>query len=242
MFTISSACFVLGGLSAVGLRSVQRINEEQARAQQGLTLVQKQADDLAAKYKESEDARAAMKRELAAVQTTLAGRGKLSVQQINALNNRIKELQLLAGLTPVTGPGLRITLQDNPEVAKENSEGALPGLPGIVHDYDVLQVVNELRAAGADAIAVKGIRITGYTPIRCVGPAILINGRPVPAPFVIEAIGDPGDLHSALSMPNGIVDNLKNTGGIQVSVAEVKSLRLPDAGDLPTPRHARVTN
>jgi uncharacterized protein YlxW (UPF0749 family) len=157
--------------------------------------------------------------------------------QIRTLNSQIAELRILAGLTPVQGPGVRITLKDNPQTGQATPNS--PFVAGMVHDYDILQVVNELRAAGAEAIAVNGIRITGYTPIRCVGPAIIIDGRPVPAPFVIEAIGDLKELKSTLKRPNSVVGNLRESGSIGVEIGTPGRIELQGASSLPALKNAK---
>ena len=167
----------------------------------------------------------------------LTSGSRMSATQAKQLTARIKELETTAGLTPVSGPGVVIRLSDNPNAAGEALGSFAPGL---VHDFDLLQVVNELRAAGADAIAVNGTRITGYTPIRCVGPVIYINWEPAAAPFKVEAIGDPNTLISALKMPKGIVDNLKNqTLGVQITPA--RNLRLPPTGGIPRLKTAKAS-
>jgi uncharacterized protein YlxW (UPF0749 family) len=144
---------------------------------------------------------------------------------------------MLLGLTPVKGEGIVIRLADNPQAAADAGPDAGPFLPGIVHDFDLLQVVNELRSAKAEAIAVNGIRITGYTPIRCVGPVIYINFESVAAPFTVQAIGNADSLESAVSMPGGIIENLKNqTLGIKIYQDD---LSLPAAEGLPPMKVAK---
>lgn len=222
-YSIAAVFFLFGGLMAVQLRNIQQVNANHARNQEG----EERAKILAAEMKgEVEAARArqeTLQRDLLRLQDSI-NRGKtLNAKQIQSLNNRIRDLQAVAGVTAVSGPGVRVVLNDNPNA----SQGATgPFVPGIVHDFDVLQVVNELRAAKADAISVNGTRVTGYTPIRCVGPTILVNWEPVAAPFVIDAIGDTKTLQSALSMPNGIVDNLRGNGAIQVKINTMKALSM----------------
>lgn len=240
-YSISGICFVFGALLAVGLKAMQRVKQEEVRVAQGTQVAERQAKLLQEKLREAEELNDQTTKQLDGLKLKVAKGQVLSSSQMKALNARIAELQMKAGLTAVTGPGIRIVLKDNPEVAKANGGEVLPGMPGIVHDFDVLQVVNELRAAGADAIAVKGIRITGYTPIRCVGPAIMINGEPVPAPFVIDAVGDSTDLKAAVGMPNGIVDNLKSQGAIDVTIKTMSSLKLPEAKNLPNFRVGKAS-
>lgn len=231
--TITGVCFLFGALLAVQLRAIQNVEQSQKLRTENANFAQQQADKFREQARVEAAARAKSDAKLVALTAKLAGNSKLSVAQVAALNNQIKELQTIAGLTPISGPGLRITLSDDPQAA---SLGGDPSqmLPGIVHDYDLLQTVNELRLTKADAIAVRGaggeaIRLTGYTPIRCVGSTILIDWQAVAAPFTIEVVGNSKTLNSALSMPGGIVDILRKNGAIGVEIKSVQNLELPAA-------------
>ncbi len=231
--TITGICFIFGALLAVQLRTIKNIEDQRVQKSQNDVLQKQQAQhNRADADKAARDAQKA-RAQLAIALHNLKANGALSGAQIKALTTQIKDLQSLACLTPVTGPGIRIVLSDNPQAANAGGNPSLP-LPGLVHDYDVLQVVNELRAAKADAIAVSGargkpIRITGTTPIRCVGPVIFINWNPVAAPFSIEATGEAGTLRSALEMPGGIVENMRSQGAVGVKVSALDELTLPAA-------------
>ena len=88
-------------------------------------------------------------------------------------------------------------------------------------------MVNELRAAGAEAFAVNDQRIVATTAIRCVGPAIQVNSVPLTPPYKIRAIGDPATLSSALALPGGIAEQLKQTDANMIAVAKVPRVVLP---------------
>ena len=122
----------------------------------------------------------------------------------------LERAEILAGLVKVKGQGVVITLADS-------TDTNIPVEAGLVHDTDLMAIVNELRAAGAEAISVNGQRIISTTAIRCVGPTIQINEVKVASPFHIKAIGDAKYLESALNIKNGIVDNFK-VYGINVEV------------------------
>ncbi len=235
--TITGICFIFGALVAVQVRAIKNLEKSRVQKTQS-DLVQKQRAEqyrlLAGKTALERDA--ANKRLKDALGQLRSG-STLSKTQIAALMGQIKGLQAQAGLTTVNGPGVRIVLSDNPQAAQEGGNPSLP-LPGLVHDYDVLQVVNELRAAKADAIAVHGaggapIRITATTPIRCVGPTILINWQGVAAPFTIEAVGNAKTLQSAIEMPGGIVENLRVQGAVGVKVTTHNDLSLPPGDAAP---------
>lgn len=116
-----------------------------------------------------------------------------------------EELRMLLGLVPVEGSGLRVTLQDgsyNPALVNPNDY--------IVHESHVFQVINELLIAGAEAIAINGQRIHANSYIVCTGPVIMVDGTQHPAPFIIEAIGEPNVLASSIRLTGGVLDQLVN--------------------------------
>ena len=88
-----------------------------------------------------------------------------------------------------------------------------------------MATVNELRAAGAEAISINGQRIVANTAIRCVGPVTLINTSKVSPPFIIAAIGSQSDL-SQVDMRGGMLDSLR-AWGMKVEMATKEILELP---------------
>ena len=96
----------------------------------------------------------------------------------------------------------------------------------LIHDNDLLSVINELRSAGAEAISLNGERILATSEVRCTGAVVTVNGRRYAAPYVIFAIGDPDTLYSALTMRNGVVDILSQWG-ITVRVTASDQLLIP---------------
>ncbi|MGN6332645.1 MAG: DUF881 domain-containing protein [Motilibacteraceae bacterium] len=115
-----------------------------------------------------------------------------------AASDRLDALEVLSGAVPVTGPGLVVTVDDAKSAGAVDSTGQ-PRLdtgddPGRVRDRDLQKVVNGLWAAGAEAIAINGQRLTATTAIRNAGQAILVAYRPLQPPYVISAIGDPDTL------------------------------------------------
>ena len=243
VLSLTTVCFLFGGLLAMQLRAFERVQETRVRNSQAQVQAQQQAEQSKLQAKKAEQATATMQKELAALRGRLADGTLVSKKQAQLLNTRIKELQLLAGLTRVSGPGIRVVMTDNPEAA--NAGGNSPFLPGVVHDFDLLQVVNELRSSNAEAIAINGTRVTGYTPIRCVGPTIRINWEAAAPPFVIEAIGNPDTLEAALKMPGGILQNLQNPDvgpALGIKLTRVDRLTLPAAtGGAPRLKEAKAS-
>ncbi|MGB9377827.1 MAG: DUF881 domain-containing protein [Mycobacteriales bacterium] len=123
---------------------------------------------------------------------------------VASAQRRVDGLRPSAGLTALRGPGVVVSLDD----AIRGTDGALP--PGaspddvIVHQQDVQAVVNALWLGGADAMTIMGQRVVATSAVRCVGNTLLLQGRTYSPPFVIAAIGDPGNLMLALAAEPGV--------------------------------------
>ena len=157
------------------------------------------------KYKEKYDSKY---KELEKAEEELEKERQNSTQNNSELEEKeeaIKEGNKVIGLTEVTGPGVIITLSDS----KKDTSTVLNPSSLLVHDVDVLSVVNELKNAGAEAISINDQRLVTTTSISCGGNIIDINGEKVGAPFVIKAIGMTEQL-SGLSRPGGYLEILKN--------------------------------
>jgi uncharacterized protein YlxW (UPF0749 family) len=116
-----------------------------------------------------------------------------------AITNRSAKLAVEAGLEPMRGPGLVVTLDD----AQRDAEGRFPrdASPDdlVVHQQDIDAVLNALWTAGAEGIQIQDQRIIGTSAPRCVGNTLLLNGRTYSPPYVISAIGDASAMQSALA-------------------------------------------
>jgi uncharacterized protein YlxW (UPF0749 family) len=125
------------------------------------------------------------------------------------LKDDLNKARIFAGLTDVKGRGIVVTLENNAFIH--------------VEDYDILNVVNELRAAGAQAISVNDERIVAMTEIREAGQYIMVNGKQFEAPFVIKAISDPEDLERSLTLIGGVVEILEEAQ-LNVSVKKAEEV------------------
>lgn len=126
------------------------------------------------------------------------------------------------GLTELVGQGITITLKDG-----TGSGGSKLDLSSyLVHYSDLIEVINALKNAGAEAISVNDQRVTNSTAISCIGNVIKINNEKVGVPFVINAIGSPEKLYGALTMLGGYIDKLKDEGVI-VTVDKQQSITIP---------------
>ena len=120
------------------------------------------------------------------------------------LSQQLSKAELLAGQTDLEGPGVIVTLTENTN--KNNNDPNIEDF--MIHDADLLRLINELFDADAEAISINNERLIATSEIRCAGSTVSVNNRRYAAPFVIKAIGDPNNLESALKMPGGIVDLL----------------------------------
>src|SRR6202165_681921 len=116
-----------------------------------------------------------------------------------AITDRSARLAAEAGLDPVDGPGLVVTLND----AQRDADGRFPrdATPDdlVVHQQDIQAVLNALWSAGAEGIQVQDQRIIGTSAPRCVANTLLLNGRTYSPPYVITAIGDARAMQAALA-------------------------------------------
>ena len=131
---------------------------------------------------------------------------------LTAKQEKIKENNMILGLNDVKGQGIEIIMKDN-NLAAETNEFLDPRLV-IVHYQDVLEVINILNNAGAEAISVNGHRIITTSALSCEGPVIKVNGQKIGSPVVIKAIGQQGLLYGALDMAGGYVSLMKDNGVI----------------------------
>ncbi len=134
----------------------------------------------------------------------------------------LDNLRYRAGLVGVEGPGVLLTVSDSKKPLKTGENQNIY----LIHDEDLLKIVNELRAAGAEAIAINDQRLIGSSEIRCAGPTVTVNGKMFVPPFKIKAIGDPGLLIPALEMRGGVADTLKYWG-IDLQIERVEELYIP---------------
>ena len=135
--------------------------------------------------------------------------------------NKINEGNKIIGLTEVTGQGVIITVADS----DIDSNTVLNTSDLLVHDKDILKIVNELKNAGAEAISINGQRVIITTPIICGGNIININGERIGSPFEIKAIGSPESLAN-LSRPGGWLSSLEDRG-IKVNLKKVNNIDIP---------------
>ncbi|WP_338320244.1 DUF881 domain-containing protein, partial [Streptomyces lonarensis] len=136
--------------------------------------------------------------------------------------NRERELQLgvLAGTVAATGPGIEVRISDPQQAVGADR---------------LLDAVQELRAAGAEALQINGVRVVASTSFVDDADRVLVDGEPVERPFRVDVIGRPQDLEPALNIPGGVVQSLDKEGATvtvnrpeEVVVDALRSAEPPD--------------
>lgn len=195
---------VLGFMLATQIKTTERqktINVQRAEElTERLRVVEQQRDDLA---KEIEKLQA-------------------NNSSDKVLENELERLKEFAGEVPLEGKGIQLILDDSKVTAQV---GENPNLY-IIHDDDLLRVINELRAAGAEAISINGERLVSTSEIRCAGPTLSVNNNRSAPPYVILAIGNPSNLASALKLRGGVLDTFK-FWGIQAELTMPEVVKIP---------------
>lgn len=215
---IAAAVALLGFLLATQLRVHQGLGQRLA--------IERESDlvrilsDLSARSDDLLEEIVDLRIQLAEAQTSTE-RTQVLIQ--NAADE-LESLEILLGTVPVRGPGVRIVVTD-PESA--------------VGPDALVDVLQELRDAGAEAVQVGGVRVVASTAVTGRPGALSIGGRSIRAPYVVEAVGSRETLAEAMRIPGGVVDSIQSHPGATVRVAEMTALRIASLQRAPTFSYAR---
>lgn len=221
---------VLGLLLATALAQTRRSVPDLAKERRALALrIEERTARTDALLKEVE----LLRSQVAAAQSSglnISDAGREKARELS-------RLELAAGAVPVTGPGLRVVVDDGTTSAGDHAQDGSER----VLDTDLQRLVNGLWAAGAEAVSINGQRVIGTTTIRSAGLAISVGFRPVGRPYAVEAVGDPDEIEAKfVDGPGGRwFRTLQDNYGIVFRVSGERSLRIPAAGGLDV-RYARV--
>ena len=147
---------------------------------------------------------------------------KISKDMIEELNNNL----MLSGLEEAKGPGLKIVLEDGGEAFSGEVVDDFMRLLRTIHDDDMIKVINELKAAGAEAISINNQRIIYNTEIYCGGQFLRMNGVKIPAPFYVNVIGDPEKMENQIMRDGSYIKTLMNRG-IKVQITKSDDITMP---------------
>jgi len=158
-----------------------------------------------------------LRQEVAAIQGAVTVR----VQREDVLASSLVDERVLTGSLPVTGPGLRVVVDDAPDAGRRDE--------GRVLDRDLQVLVNGLWQSGAEAIAINGNRLGPLSAIRVAGEAITVNYRSLSAPYTVEAIGDPASLQARFidTAAGQAWLDLQNNYGLRFEPSEREEMTLP---------------
>lgn len=188
---IGVLCLLLGFAFAVQVRTTSATSGLGAARQEELVRI---LDDLSAR----EDR---LRQDIATQEQTrqdLTTGGNRSETALEEARLRTEQLAILAGTAPAQGPGIELTVSD-PD--------------GAVGPEVLLDAVQELRAAGAEAIQIGDVRIGVSSAVTGIPGALVIDDTALAAPYRIVAIGDPPTLETALNIPGGVVNTVSRAGG-----------------------------
>ncbi|NLJ71386.1 MAG: DUF881 domain-containing protein [Syntrophomonadaceae bacterium] len=212
LISIAAVCLILGIMMAIQFKSTQEVNPD---------MFPGRVTELTEKLDKAIEERDVLADEVLELREKLKNVREFDIAMAD-LQDELQKASLAAGMLEIEGPGIVIKLDDSPRALKA---GDNPN-EAIVHDWDLLLVVNDLKASGAEAISVNGERIISMSEIRCAGTLILINWVKVAPPFEIKAIGDPDMLESGMTMTGGHLMALKNLDYI-VAVQKNENINIP---------------
>jgi len=150
-------------------------------------------------------------------------RNKIAVNGAEAQNAALHELldkaDIASGLTPVSGSGIVVILNDKVRESPED-------LGYTIQYWNLMMIINELKSGGAEAISLNGERLVATSGIGESGGRLTVNGQMVQAPYRISVIGPPETLTGALRLKGGEVEALQAIGA-EITIQPANDLHLP---------------
>lgn len=211
MLALTLVLFILGLLLSLQFRT-QKLLASSLEAQK--------TEDLVIMWRNLNDKRNQLQEEIAKLQQQLsvvAQEAEASPEAERAMEKELGRLEMNLGVVPVKGPGITVTITGEAPLLAE----------------DLVDIINELWASGAEAVAVNEHRINFYSSIgrREEGNRLYltVNQQKLLYPVVIKAIGDPHTLEKGLTFTGGVLDNLANLFNIHPVIKKEESLQLPAA-------------
>lgn len=197
---------LVGFLLAAQLRATEGVTERlEAESEEDLTRIFASLNEESAALR---DEISELRLELAALESS-AARDQLARE---AAARQLEALEILAGLVPARGPGVGVRIQD----------------PAGAFEYGLLlDLVQELRDAGAEAIAVNGRRVGARTAFSSRRGQVAVDDQVVSAPYEVVAIGDPATLEVGLRIPGGAADTLGALQGVTVELERRSEVLVP---------------
>ncbi len=210
--SITLICIILGTMLAWQYRSI--LNNSKKESYQNLRL-ESVKDELIAQKENNEDLRKRNEELQKQIKEYENSQGNLNQVEKN-LETELERVRLIAGLSDVQGAGIIITMKYvGDDAVRENA---------------ILRLINELKAAEAQAISIENERIVAMSEIKKAGDYIMVNGKQMLSPFTIKAIADPEKLENSLTMLGGIVEELEFYE-MKVTIEKNNNITIPKVRD-----------
>jgi uncharacterized protein YlxW (UPF0749 family) len=153
--------------------------------------------------------------------------GSTSISKIlQELTEEMNKNNLVLGNKDIVGEGLKFTINDASMEFENFIEDQFTKWLKIVHNTDIMVIINELRNAGAEAISINGQRVISSSEVYCSGPFLRVNGVQLSAPFYINVIGNKEVIKNYMMNENGYLKTLMYRG-IQVQVQISEDVKIP---------------
>ena len=210
----SRAVFALVALAVGFLVAVQAAGSEDRPLSR---LAAERPEDLTRVLADLNEEADQLARELAELRVKLAryqGSARSDELAVRDARKALADLQVLTGTVPVEGPGVVVRVADD---------------AGRVGWEALLDMIQEIRDAGAEAIAVNGRRVVASTWLGPADGGAVVDGARIGPPYELEAIGPPDVIAEAMDIPGGPLSVLSALPGVSASVREVEGLLLPRA-------------
>ena len=193
-------CLVLGGMLGIQVHSQQLRGASQVGRQTSALVGMLTRNE--AQVEQQKEEIELLRGRLAEYETEAASEKGLT----RIMQEELHTSRIALGTVAVKGPGVELELSDS-TMRAGGDFGAQDVY--VIHDFDLLQIANELWCAGAEAVSINGQRLLTGSAIACSARLIEINKITVASPYVFKAIGDKDKLMSALNIRDGVLDRLR---------------------------------
>ncbi len=216
-FSIGIVCLIMAFLVTLQIKSVIYNHATSSEESKQVELLVKQLNDLRLKNEQLTEMNSTLRFDIQSFKEEAANNS----DSAKTILSQLERAEILAGMTKVEGSGVIVTVKDS---SKSNLEGDLNNY--VIHDGDLLTIVNELRDAGAEALSINNERILATSEIRCAGSTVSVNNNRYSFPFTIKAIGDPVNLENALKMRGGVYETL-TLWGLEIEINKASDIEIP---------------
>ncbi|MEW9122308.1 MAG: DUF881 domain-containing protein [Thermotaleaceae bacterium] len=228
---VGIVCAVLGLVLALQFKSVQSIYPE------GIAPAQK-AQEMATELKKLREEKQQLLNEVNSLEARIKEIQESESKEdalIKSMSADLEKYKIIGGLRSVKGPGVIITIDDPPMDPDFMGDYSV-----IMVNYDLLlNLINKLNDAGAEAISVNDQRIVSRTEISLAGNNVNINSVPTAPPFIVKAIGSPDTMEATLNIRFGIAWEMRERYGLQVSIKKQEEVSIPRYNEVIKFRYAK---